>query len=448
MNIRGIKMRIKYIIPLVVLICLLTVIIPTASVEGASVKADFTITASKIIRPDTHKYEWEAYSNEVLSFDASDSTSAKNFTWDFGDGTTNTTTSKFTSHTYSSTGKFQIKLTVSDGDKNSDTIYGNITVVEKPLAVLVVKDAKTDAPLAADYNVNVGQAVLFDASGSRGDIKSYYFGYNLRGAFIPQASKNDPTYTYTYTTKGDYRVGLRVVDRLGNKSETPKDQFITIHVNAKSSGGGTSYNLPISLPILLGGVGIVAILAIVGVLYHMGYIGPFMIGGGSTKKKEEEESKSGTVGSSELDSILKSISFPEKEKPSLPDLPKLGGESSLSSTGTNMDEEEKEEEEKTVYEVKTCPKCGGKIPITSLERPLKVKCPSCGASFTLKAKPGAKKGAAVKPHTHTHTVAHTHKAMPAEDTEIVICPSCGKALPVPAGATSVKCDACGTVFDI
>ena len=40
----------------------------------------------------------------------------------------------------------------------------------------------------------------------------------------------------------------------------------------------------------------------------------------------------------------------------------------------------------TVFGTKTCPKCQSRIPITSEERPLKVMCPGCGASYTLKKK--------------------------------------------------------------
>ena len=40
-------------------------------------------------------------------------------------------------------------------------------------------------------------------------------------------------------------------------------------------------------------------------------------------------------------------------------------------------EPEKEKEEEVLEET-TCPRCGGKVPITSTERPLTIKCPSCG----------------------------------------------------------------------
>ena len=48
-----------------------------------------------------------------------------------------------------------------------------------------------------------------------------------------------------------------------------------------------------------------------------------------------------------------------------------------------------ENEKNAVHEGKTCPKCNGTIPITSPERPLKVTCPDCNASFSLKGKPTA-----------------------------------------------------------
>ena len=40
-------------------------------------------------------------------------------------------------------------------------------------------------------------------------------------------------------------------------------------------------------------------------------------------------------------------------------------------------EEDEDEDEEAVDET-TCPRCGGKVPITSTKRPLSIKCPSCG----------------------------------------------------------------------
>jgi len=44
-------------------------------------------------------------------------------------------------------------------------------------------------------------------------------------------------------------------------------------------------------------------------------------------------------------------------------------------------------------EVRTvpCPKCKGKVPVESDERPITIVCPSCGTKGTLKAKPGKEK---------------------------------------------------------
>jgi DNA-directed RNA polymerase subunit RPC12/RpoP len=40
-------------------------------------------------------------------------------------------------------------------------------------------------------------------------------------------------------------------------------------------------------------------------------------------------------------------------------------------------EGESEDEDEVIDET-ACPRCGGKVPITSTERPLSIKCPSCG----------------------------------------------------------------------
>ncbi|RLF67203.1 MAG: hypothetical protein DRN57_05920, partial [Thermoplasmata archaeon] len=47
------------------------------------------------------------------------------------------------------------------------------------------------------------------------------------------------------------------------------------------------------------------------------------------------------------------------------------------------EEEEEEAEAEIVYKIIKCPKCHGPVPITTLERPIVIVCPTCGAKGRL-----------------------------------------------------------------
>jgi len=55
--------------------------------------------------------------------------------------------------------------------------------------------------------------------------------------------------------------------------------------------------------------------------------------------------------------------------------------------GRILTSKEDEKKKEMIYETRVCTKCNGKIQITSLERPIKVACPECYTSFMLKEKP-------------------------------------------------------------
>jgi len=467
---------------------------------GGKLKADFSVSSSRIHTIDADNYHYEVYMKENVSFNGGASTEEKGYTWNFGEGGDVYKDTSTISHMYNKTGKYMVTLTVNDDNENTDTIYGNITVVDLPLAILDITD-KDGKSLAPDYTVEPGQTIILDAGGSEGDIRTYYFGFDLVEAFIAQVDNADnPQYTHEYDNSGEYRIGLRVVDRLGNKSQMDKTDFITLTVEKTSSNGGTNLELPIPLEYMGIGIGVILIIIIVVVLHRRGYIGgPVMVGGGSPST-EEKKSETGFGAKSDFDKLL---GKPPESRPSGgTDFTNLGMESKgmdLSQGGFD-----RPAKDKTVYETKTCPKCMGKIPITSLERPLKVTCPDCSASFSLKGKPQTPKPPAdfgPKPSPPAAAqkedfiydfktcpkckskipiksqerplkvvcpgcsasftlkgksggaVTKVGKSPPppspsADDMDIVICSSCGKALPVTGSATSATCSSCGNKFDI
>ena len=477
--------NLQTIIPIAMILMILTVALPAMTVEG-KLEADFSIESIKKV-PMSGDRAWKVYANADISFIAA-SEDGKNFTWDFGDGTA--TQSKETttiSHRFSSVKvePYVVILTVKDNDGNSVEVWANLTVVEMPKAILKVTD-ELGTDLGPEYTISAGDSIILDASGSKGDIESYAFGYNLPNTFQAQVSKNEPTYVYRYDNEGTYNVGLRVTDKLGNISKMDKQDFITITVKKASTTSDSSIELPVPLPMLGAGIGVIVLIIIIVILYRNGYIGgPIMLGSGGSPAPEKKDSPpSPTLNSGmgsnafipkpqNLDSLLPSkddvfskppssdtvyetktcpkckgtIPITSLERPlkvTCPDCSasfslkgKSGGQATPPpAVGKPAAAPPKQD---FIYDVKSCPKCKSKIPITSEVRPLKVTCPGCSASFTMKGKSEVKPPAASTP---------TSPPAPVDDTEVVICPDCGKAQSVSASASEATCVSCGTRFGL
>ncbi len=482
--------NLQKVIPIVLIILILTVVIPTINVQG-KLEAEYSISVEKKEVIGTN--HWKVYVKEDISF-ISSSSDATSYTWDFGDGASVTKTTKTIAHNFSAIGTYTVTLTAKDDDGNSDTAWGNITAVEKPEAIIIVLDEAGNSLADVDYTIELGQSVTLDASTSKGDIVTYIFGFNLKNAFQPQVQKPEPTYTHTYEEVGEYKVGLRVTDTLHNNSQMDKSEFITITVK-KASASSTSFELPVPIMYVGGGVGIIVLLLVVVFLYRNGYIGaPGMGGGGGSPSSPPMSGPARTSGPN----LNTRMSQPSGKGSSFSDYNSLLPDQQKKEFG-------RPESEKTVYEVKTCPKCKGKIPITSLERPLKVTCPTCAASFSLKkpsssAPPSAAKAPTPEAPAPTPEAkqdfiydvktcpkckskipitsqerplkvtcpgcsasftlkgksqgptpgASAPKPAPApvDDTEIVICPACGKAQPVSTSASTSVCISCNSRFEL
>ena len=85
--------------------------------------------------------------------------------------------------------------------------------------------------------------------------------------------------------------------------------------------------------------------------------------------------------------------------------------------------------EKAAKRVKSCPKCGNKIPVTSDKRPLLIKCGKCGAEYTLKGKKEKKEETPIKQ---------------------VKCPKCGEIMEIYSEKRplKVRCEGCGSEFTL
>ncbi len=126
------------------------------------------------------------------------------YSWDFGDGNTNTGLTPSNSHTYATVGTYTVSLTVTDdgGATNTDTTTATIDPV-------VDDNIPPTADPNGPYTGIVGSAVTFDGSGSSdsdGTIASYSwnFGDGNTGTGVSPS--------HTYTAAGSYTVFLTVTD--------------------------------------------------------------------------------------------------------------------------------------------------------------------------------------------------------------------------------------------
>ena len=200
----------------------------TADAEK-SPSADFDVNSNRIIEQEI--YSWKTYVGEEIVLIAGQSNDATTYRWELGDGTTKETELSTIAHTYDFTGMYQIRLEAEDDDGNTHTKVGQMTVVERPIARLVIRDAATNRIIdTANESIPIGTTILLDAAGSGGDLSNYYFGFQLDNVFIPQVLKNAPYYPHSYQEPGEYFIGLRVVDTLGNRSQNTREDFIKVRV--------------------------------------------------------------------------------------------------------------------------------------------------------------------------------------------------------------------------
>ncbi|MBN8593616.1 MAG: PKD domain-containing protein [Anaerolineae bacterium] len=120
--------------------------------------------------------------------------SITSYFWDFGDGTTDSTTNPI--HIFSQPGEYLVSLIVEGPGGISDPFTMLVQVTEAisaPVASFVVTPTEGTVPLT----------VQFDSSGSQGIIDSYAWDFGDGSGF-----STDPNPAYTYTTPGQFAVNL------------------------------------------------------------------------------------------------------------------------------------------------------------------------------------------------------------------------------------------------
>ena len=155
---------------------------------------------------------------------STDNVAVTGWDWDFGDGTTPHAITASPSHTYATSGTYNVKLTVTDG--------GGLTGA-KTVAVTV---AAGSTALAAGftYNCNAGSCAFTNTS--TGAIASYAWDFGDPGSGAGnQSTQANPTHDYTVSTPTDFTVTLTVTDGVG--ATDAETQTITVTQDLVCTGG-------------------------------------------------------------------------------------------------------------------------------------------------------------------------------------------------------------------
>jgi len=177
----------------------------------------------------------------TVTFDASGATdpdgTIDSYEWDLtGDGTTDDR-GKTISYTYSSSGDYNVSLTITDDDGATDTITTTVTVAA----------TETNTPPQPSFtfspeNPEVGTSVTFDGSDSidpDGSIVSYEWDFTADGTI----DDTGETVSYTYSSSGEYDVALVVTDDDG-VSESVLNTVLVDESDPLPSGVVSEIGLP------------------------------------------------------------------------------------------------------------------------------------------------------------------------------------------------------------
>ena len=153
--------------------------------------------------------------NASASSDVTSSVSS--YSWDFGDG--NTDTGKIVSHSFSTPGNFDVVLTAADGAGNTGTSTLSVTVQDiTPPSVNFNWSYVDDEGVTRDFVAIEGVPVNFNAgitSDNSGDSLTYEWDFNDG----TNKQGKEVTHTFENVSSAGYEVILVVTDAAGNSNQ-------------------------------------------------------------------------------------------------------------------------------------------------------------------------------------------------------------------------------------
>lgn len=158
--------------------------------------------------------------NEVVTFDASASSAFEGvgtYHWNFGDGTTDTTTEPTIDHVYTEAGTYEVELAIDDGNGVYDVTDGTIEVTA-PEAVFETGTA----PFEVDETLSFYAS---ESSTPADEIVEYRWDFTGNGTVDETTS--DPVVGWSYDATGQYEIELEIEDSFGNVNSTTRTITVT-----------------------------------------------------------------------------------------------------------------------------------------------------------------------------------------------------------------------------
>jgi PKD repeat protein len=195
--------------------------------EGASGTASQTITISASNQLPSSSFSFVASELSVTFTDESSDVdgTVDQWSWDFGDGDTSNAQNPV--HNYADEGDFQVTLTVTDNEGDSQTSTQTVSV-----------SLANVAPISSfTYVTNLWEVTFSDGSSdSDGTVTSWDWDFGDGNS----SSQQNPV--HNYSANGDYTVTLTVTDDEGTSNAS--SQTVSVDdPNAPVSGGFTETNV-------------------------------------------------------------------------------------------------------------------------------------------------------------------------------------------------------------
>ncbi|MEA5387277.1 PKD domain-containing protein [Haloarculaceae archaeon H-GB11] len=138
---------------------------------------------------------------------STDNVAIDSYRWTFGDGTN--ATGETVSHSYDSNGTYNVSVRVTDTS-------GNVGTATHEVTVRTVDTEQPTADLAVPSEVNVGESVLLNASGSVDNNEITEYRWDVDGDGTVDETTTSPTYSHSYGSLGNRSASVTVADGHGN----------------------------------------------------------------------------------------------------------------------------------------------------------------------------------------------------------------------------------------
>ncbi|UCE45258.1 MAG: PKD domain-containing protein [Methanobacteriota archaeon] len=172
---------------------------------------------------------------------SSDNGWIESYEWVFDDGGLVTLYGEVVDYVFTSTGEYEIMLTVTDGAEHFDFDM---------LVITVNDDMPPVANAGPDMTVPENTLAVFNGSDSYDDVGIANYSWTIVELSEPL---NGEVCNYTFTDLGDYTVELVVIDTIGQQSEPDIAVITVVDVTAPVANAGLDRIVPIGTEVTLDG---------------------------------------------------------------------------------------------------------------------------------------------------------------------------------------------------